>query len=237
MLTHHHRAFPLRVPSSIQIIHFSPPSYWSQLLVLQPPPGSSNSPVSTIAWAPSCGRSFHLIASGSRDGVARIWKVHPPADSTSQWEATLAAEITDHVDGSSGGIGRVEWNVTGTVLSTAGCDGVVRLWKGESRTARCFYCCWYWSLPLALLPRSQPGLSLPALSSHSELFRRVAQSLGHLMRGRRGLRKWQQVEVAVLYRYACNGSSSDIYNLLHRALVRTAKTSQPRRSSITGPDT
>lgn len=33
------------------------------------------------------------------------------------------------MDGGSGGIGRVEWNVTGTVLSTAGCDGVVRLWK------------------------------------------------------------------------------------------------------------
>lgn len=34
------------------------------------------------------------------------------------------------MDGGTGGIGRVEWNITGTILSTAGCDGVVRLWKG-----------------------------------------------------------------------------------------------------------
>lgn len=33
--------------------------------------------------------------------------------------------------GSVGGV-RVEWNVTGTVLSTAGDDARVRLWKCES---------------------------------------------------------------------------------------------------------
>lgn len=37
------------------------------------------------------------------------------------------AQLSDHVAG--GGVGRVEWNVTGTVLSTAGDDGKVRLWK------------------------------------------------------------------------------------------------------------
>jgi len=129
---------------SIRIIQFSPPSYWSQLLVLSPSPGSPNSPVSTIAWAPSCGRSYHLLAAGSRDGLVRIWKVHPSKESSAHWEASLAAEISDHVDGSSGGVGRVEWNVTGTVLSTAGCDGFVRLWKasysGEWRNLSAIAC-------------------------------------------------------------------------------------------------
>ena len=131
-----------------QIIHFAPPSYWSQLAVLTPPSGHS-SPVATLAWAPSCGRSYHLIASGARDGVVRIHKLVPPAEGTAgrEWQTSLVAEITDHVEGSGGGgggVGRVEWNVTGTVLSTAGCDGRVRLWKagysGEWRVMSTISC-------------------------------------------------------------------------------------------------
>lgn len=122
-------------------MHFAPPSYWSQLAVLG---NAGSSPISTIAWAPSCGRSYHLIASGSRDGSVRIWKVIPSSESGAAWESTLAAEISDHMDGSSGGIGRVEWNITGTILSTAGCDGQVRLWKasysGEWRVLSAISC-------------------------------------------------------------------------------------------------
>ena len=112
-------------------MHFIPPSYWSQLLVLSPTNDSSAFPISSLAWAPSSGRSYHLIAAGSRDGCIRIWKVTPSGNSDTRWDAALAAEITDHMaESSGGGVGRVEWNITGTVLSTAGCDGVVRLWKG-----------------------------------------------------------------------------------------------------------
>ena len=112
-----------------QIMYFTPSSYWSQIAVLTPPGSGTASPVSTIAWAASCGRSYHLIASGARDGCVRIWKVTPSNEAGKAWEASLAAEITEHMDGSSGGVGKVEWNITGTILSTAGCDGVVRLWK------------------------------------------------------------------------------------------------------------
>lgn len=35
--------------------------------------------VISVAWAPSCGRSYHLIATGSRDGHVRIWRVKPPS--------------------------------------------------------------------------------------------------------------------------------------------------------------
>lgn len=74
--------------------------------------------VTSVAWAPSCGRSFHLIATGSRDGMVRIWKVKPPPPQLSRntsggdagaedqdmavdgseekWSASLVAEFPDH---------------------------------------------------------------------------------------------------------------------------------------------
>ncbi|KAH8116200.1 WD40 repeat-like protein [Phellopilus nigrolimitatus] len=106
--------------------------------------------VTSVAWAPSCGRSFHLVATGSHDGHVRVWKVRPPplapaggddderdggVGSDEQWSAGLVAEFDDH----KSSVGRVEWNVTGTVLSSSGNDGRVRLWKqtvgGVWRTA------------------------------------------------------------------------------------------------------
>lgn len=43
------------------------------------------------------------------------------------WRYQLTSTLEAHVGG--GGIGRVEFNITGTVLSTAGDDGKVRLYK------------------------------------------------------------------------------------------------------------
>ncbi|KAL5521651.1 SEH1 [Sanghuangporus sanghuang] len=109
--------------------------------------------VTSVAWAPGCGRSFHLIATGSRDGCVRIWKVRPPPPSSlsastlpsvvagmgngseiedvnmdapeEKWSASLVAEFDDH----KSSVGRVEWNITGTILSSSGNDGRIRLWK------------------------------------------------------------------------------------------------------------
>ena len=63
--------------------------------------------ITTIAWAPSCGRSYHLVATGGRDGHVRIWRVKPPAleddgetDGTegpdAQWSAAVVADFDDH---------------------------------------------------------------------------------------------------------------------------------------------
>ena len=41
------------------------------------PVTSVTSSVTSLSWAPSCGRSYHLIATGSRDGSVRIWKIQP----------------------------------------------------------------------------------------------------------------------------------------------------------------
>ncbi|CCO32045.1 Nucleoporin SEH1 AltName: Full=Nuclear pore protein SEH1 [Rhizoctonia solani AG-1 IB] len=45
------------------------------------------------------------------------------ADQT--WSFSRLGEFDDH----KATVGRVEWNITGTILSSAGDDGKIRLWK------------------------------------------------------------------------------------------------------------
>jgi len=45
-----------------------------------------------------------------------------------KWTAILVADFDHH----RSSVGRVEWNVTGTILSSAGNDGRIRLWKATS---------------------------------------------------------------------------------------------------------
>ncbi|CAK5272157.1 unnamed protein product [Mycena citricolor] len=110
-------------------------------------PSNDDAAVTSVSWAPSCGRSYHLIATGSRDGHVRIWKVTPgdeeddaaedntglalarvdndDEDKEKKWAAQMVADFDQH----RSAVGRVEWNLTGTVLSSTGNDGRVRLWK------------------------------------------------------------------------------------------------------------
>lgn len=37
-------------------------------------------PLTCLAWAPNCGRNYHLLATGARDGTIRIWRVEPPGE-------------------------------------------------------------------------------------------------------------------------------------------------------------
>ncbi|KAH9812880.1 WD40-repeat-containing domain protein [Melampsora americana] len=114
---------------------------------------SKPAPISSLAWSPACARDYHLIAAGHRDGRARIWKLRPPSlnslqpnQSSMHWQVELDTELEDHVmkkplkelgndgelaTGGGGGVGKCEWNVTGTVLSTSGSDGKVRIWKSK----------------------------------------------------------------------------------------------------------
>lgn len=62
--------------------------------------GAAQSPapaaITSVSWAPSCGRSYHLIATGGRDGHVRIWKVRPgledseSAEREGDWDAEEA---------------------------------------------------------------------------------------------------------------------------------------------------
>ncbi|KAJ9123086.1 hypothetical protein QFC22_001276 [Naganishia vaughanmartiniae] len=143
----------------IKIISLSTPTP-TAILILHPPPATATNSISSngtpnsstasqglgaqaitsLAWSPACGRSYHLIASGHRDGSVRIWKVWPPAiggdgvgnaggadeQSGAGWKADIAAEWGrgDVM------VGKVEWNLTGSILSVASEDGKVRLFKG-----------------------------------------------------------------------------------------------------------
>ncbi|KAJ3492262.1 hypothetical protein NLI96_g113 [Meripilus lineatus] len=148
------------IDGKIKIIQLSPSRRPVTLLTLDPSPSRPSAEgvtrpssiqgdgeavsfsVTSVAWAPSCGRSYHLIATGSRDGHVRIWKVRAPnlGDELEQdgdgegdgvegkWTSTVVGDFDDH----KSPVGRVEWNITGTILSSAGSDGRVRLWKATA---------------------------------------------------------------------------------------------------------
>ncbi|XP_049848602.1 nucleoporin SEH1-B-like [Schistocerca gregaria] len=78
-----------------------------------------------IAWAPNMGKSYHLIATASRDQTAKIWQLTPVKQG--QWEPKEIASLDDH----RAEVWTVEWNTTGTVLASSGEDGTVRLWKSN----------------------------------------------------------------------------------------------------------
>lgn len=115
-----------------------------------------------IAWAPSMGRQFQLIAVASVDGYIRIFKVtkQPTIDASgnnsasgnpSDMNGDSSMELDDQVatPASTGGnnalniellsslgdhrseVWRVSWNITGTILASAGNDGNVRFWKAS----------------------------------------------------------------------------------------------------------
>ena len=62
--------------------------------------------ITSVAWAPSCGRSYHLIATGGRDGHVRIWRVKPGNEEDDEdaegetednkWSASIVADFDDH---------------------------------------------------------------------------------------------------------------------------------------------
>ncbi|GAA5979819.1 hypothetical protein JCM11641_002703 [Rhodosporidiobolus odoratus] len=179
----------LHFPSSTSPSHTTHGSFHQFLTLLPPSPTPSHShpssessadplpqphtpiatytpPTSSLSWAPPSGRSFQLLASGSRDSKARVWRLMPPslaspsssssAPSSSaegggqmedgEWRGRLEADLEVGGEGGAGARGgalqacRVEWNITGTVLSTSGCvgggggvdqggEGRVKLWK------------------------------------------------------------------------------------------------------------
>ncbi|CAG8463779.1 6194_t:CDS:2 [Ambispora leptoticha] len=82
--------------------------------------------VHDVSWAPTMGRlvSYQLIATASKDQHVRIYKI---TSDRIRYHAELLCSFRDH----NVEVWRVEWNVTGTILSSSGDDGKVRLWKAS----------------------------------------------------------------------------------------------------------
>lgn len=90
--------------------------------------------VNDVAWAPLMGRSFHMIASCSRDAII-VWKVTVRDIFNSSPEAkdglfkepvveTLFRVVDAHKEP-----WRLSWNLLGTCFASAGDDSAVRIWK------------------------------------------------------------------------------------------------------------
>lgn len=99
--------------------------------------------VRDVCWAPAVGRTYHLLATACKDGHVRIFRLREDERrhehggglddvvddelSAAGWSHELVADLTDH----NAQVWRVSFNATGTVLSSAGDDAKVRLWKSS----------------------------------------------------------------------------------------------------------
>eukprot|EP01129_Flabellula_baltica_P005433 TRINITY_DN1977_c0_g2_i1.p1 TRINITY_DN1977_c0_g2~~TRINITY_DN1977_c0_g2_i1.p1 ORF type:complete len:302 (+),score=75.67 TRINITY_DN1977_c0_g2_i1:48-953(+) len=82
-----------------------------------------DSVIRDIAWAPQMGKTYHLIAVATNDNIC-IWSIK---NIEGRYEEQQVAVLDDH----KAAVGKVEWNITGTILSSSGDDGIVRLWKQD----------------------------------------------------------------------------------------------------------
>lgn len=82
-----------------------------------------NGLIRSVSWAPSMGRNYHLIATGCKDGFVRIFTAKEESNGDLKIDTVVA--LGDH----KLEVWQVSWNLTGTILSSAGDDGKVRLWK------------------------------------------------------------------------------------------------------------
>jgi len=103
---------------------------WSKIAALT----DMTDPVHDISFAPNLGRSHHLLAIATKDLV--VMAIEPIKERIANPQQGVApvkpdirivATLKDH----EAQVWRVEWNLTGTILSSTGDDGRVRLWKAN----------------------------------------------------------------------------------------------------------
>ncbi|ODN85854.1 nucleoporin SEH1 [Cryptococcus wingfieldii CBS 7118] len=131
-------------PTPTSILHLTPSSSSSFPSSSSSSSSAPPAPLTALSWAPNCGKNYHLLATGSRDGSIRIWRLEPPGerarvdftaegseaggDVVREWRGECTAEF-----GKGGArVGSVDWNATGTMLSTTDDEGVVRIYKRVS---------------------------------------------------------------------------------------------------------
>ena len=91
---------------------------WKEECVL----GEHAGVVHDIAWAPVMGRSFHQIATASRDNIVNVFTLTRKGDGSLECKGNAILTCKSPV-------WRVAWNATGTILATSGDDGALSLWR------------------------------------------------------------------------------------------------------------
>ncbi|AMD21311.1 HER032Wp [Eremothecium sinecaudum] len=106
--------------------------------------------IRSVSWAPSFGRWHQLIATGCKDGKVRIFKLTEKVDNgadnvpedvvnseagegsmlTNRKSDVVVELVSEHPDHNDE-VWSVSWNLTGTILSSSGDDGKVRIWKSS----------------------------------------------------------------------------------------------------------
>ncbi|KAK1948227.1 Protein transport protein SEC13 B [Phytophthora citrophthora] len=94
-------------------------SYWEMVNI---PLYGHNDWVRDVAWAPNVGIPANVIASGSDDHTVRIW-TQDEADG--EWVSTVLHTFRAPIY-------RINWSLTGSVLSVAAGDDEVTFWKQQS---------------------------------------------------------------------------------------------------------
>lgn len=106
--------------------------------------------IRSVSWAPSMGRYYQLLATGSKDGKVRFFKLTERLSTASRPlnggksqdadedmvdadapNVNIQVDLVGQHDDHHGEVWSVSWNLTGTILSSSGDDGKVRLWKAS----------------------------------------------------------------------------------------------------------
>ncbi len=87
--------------------------------------------IRSVSWAPTMGRSYHLIATACKDGFVRIFKLDERKDPDNPDDLKLEITLLNSFDDHTGEVWKVSWNLTGTILSSCGDDGLIRLYKAN----------------------------------------------------------------------------------------------------------
>jgi nucleoporin SEH1 len=82
-----------------------------------------------VSWAPGGQRGYELIATGSKNGVVRVYALTETEEGVSVGGGAYTVELMGELE--HNGVMKVEWNFSGTVLSSCGDDGRIRIWKED----------------------------------------------------------------------------------------------------------
>ncbi|GMH82333.1 hypothetical protein TL16_g09222 [Triparma laevis f. inornata] len=82
--------------------------------------GDKNKDVTTLEWSPDGTK----LATGSYDGVARVWDYLVPA---SVWDSKPMVRFEGHVDE----VNAVKWDPSGNLLASCSDDGTAKIWAYE----------------------------------------------------------------------------------------------------------